>query len=124
MKKQEAKSTTENLAMAVIAENLESDLMYPAFIKQAKEEDNKDAVQAFTYAQQSERNHATLYKQALDNFNEWKTGKKDFFVCSVCGYTVTKVDFEKCPSCGSIRHSRVPSCQRCGATKPIDAEHY
>lgn len=99
VKKQEAKSTTENLAMAVIAENLESDLMYPAFIKQGKEEDNKDAVQAFTYAQQSEKNHATLYKQALDNFNEWKTGKKDFFVCGVCGNVVVKVDFEKCPVC-------------------------
>jgi len=47
----------------------------------------------------AETEHAKLYKEALDNLDAWKTGKKDFFVCPVCGYTVKKVDFEKCPVC-------------------------
>jgi rubrerythrin len=99
VKKPEAKATKDNLMMAVIGESLERDTMYPAFVKQAKADGNKDAAEVFNYALQSETGHAALYKEALDNIDQWKAGKKDFFVCSVCGNTVVKVDFEKCPVC-------------------------
>lgn len=98
-KKPEVKATKENLTMALIGESLERDVMYPAFVKQAKAEDKKDAAQAFNYALQAETAHAKLYQEALDNIDQWKTGKKEFFVCSVCGNTVVKIDLEKCPVC-------------------------
>ncbi len=42
------------------------------------------------------------------------------YVCPMCGTSL----FEKCPSCGAIRHSLLPSCEICGATKALDAERY
>ncbi len=90
--------TAENLKDAVKGETYERDVMYPDFIKKAKADANRDAVKSFNQARTAEGEHAKLYQAALDNLNDWKT-KKDFFVCKVCGYTVTKIDFKKCPSC-------------------------
>ena len=99
LKKPDVKSTKENLALALIGESFERDTMYPDFVKQAKAENNKDAAETFNYSLQCETGHAKLFQEALENIDQWKTGKKDFFVCGVCGNTVTKVDFEKCPVC-------------------------
>ena len=101
IQKPEVKSTKENLEAALKGETYERDTMYPDFLKIAKAEKNLDAVKTFNYALAAEGEHAKLYKQALDSLDQWKAGKKDFFVCAVCGYTVVKVDFEKCPSCFS-----------------------
>ncbi|MFH0980058.1 MAG: rubrerythrin family protein [Planctomycetota bacterium] len=101
IQKPEVKSTKENLEAALKGETYERDTMYPDFLKVAKAEKNLDATKTFNYALAAEGEHAKLYKQALDDLDQWKGGKKEFFVCAVCGYTVTKVDFEKCPSCFS-----------------------
>jgi rubrerythrin len=99
IQKPDVKSTRENIEAALKGETYERDSMYPDFLKVAKAERNLDAMRTFNYALAAEGEHAKLYKQALDNLDQWKGGKKEFFVCAVCGYTVTKVDFEKCPSC-------------------------
>ena len=101
--KVEVKSTRENLQVALKGETYERDQMYPEFIKQAKADKKKDAILTFTHALASETEHAKLYKEAIDNLESWRTGKKDFLVCPVCGYTVTKADFEKCPACREPR---------------------
>jgi rubrerythrin len=101
IKKPEVKSTKENLEAALKNTNHEHDTSYPEFIKQAKEEKNTDALQTFVYAQAVEEGHAKLYKDALDHLDAWKGGKKDFYVCGVCGNTVVKIEFEKCPVCFS-----------------------
>lgn len=99
LQKPEVKSTKENVAAALKGESYERDTMYPEFIKLAKEEGHKDAVRTFNFALQAETGHAKLYKEALDNLDQWKDGKKDFWVCPTCGNTVVKVDFSKCPVC-------------------------
>ena len=44
--------------------------------------------------------HAKLYSEALNNLPKLKGSKaKDYFVCTVCGYTTSQMDFSKCPSC-------------------------
>ena len=101
VQKPDVKSTPENLEAALKGETYERDTMYPDFLKIAKADKNRDAVQTFNYARAAETEHAKLYKEALDHLADWKTGKKDFFVCTVCGNTVTKVDFTKCPVCFS-----------------------
>jgi len=101
VKKPEVKTTKENLEAALKGETYERDTMYPEFLKIAQSEKNKNAVKTFQYAKAAETEHAKLYKEALDNLAQWKGGKRDFFVCLVCGNTVTKVDFEKCPVCFS-----------------------
>jgi rubrerythrin len=94
------KSTKENLEAAIKGESYERDTMYPEFLKQARAEENRDAVQTFNYAKTAEAKHAKLYSEALNNLPKLKGSKaKDYFVCNVCGYTTSQMDFSKCPSC-------------------------
>ena len=96
------KSTKENLEAAIKGESYERDTMYPEFLKQARAEGNRDAVQTFNYAKTAEGEHAKLYSEALNNLPKLKGSKaKDYYVCIVCGYTTTQLDFSKCPSCFS-----------------------
>ena len=98
------KSTRENLEAAIKGESYERDTMYPEFLKQARAEGNRDAVQTFNYAKTAEAEHAKLYSGALNNLPKLKGSKaKDYFVCTVCGYTTTQMDFSKCPSCFTHR---------------------
>ena len=93
-------STKENLEAAIKGESYERDTMYPEFLKQARAEGNRDAVQTFNYAKTAEAEHAKLYSEALNNLAKLKGSKaKDYYVCTVCGYTTAKMDFSKCPSC-------------------------
>lgn len=92
------KTTKENLEDALKGETYEKDSMYPDFIKVAKAEMNKEALKVFTYAKTAEAGHAKFYGEALKDMAAWKAART-FQVCTVCGYTVQKIDFEKCPSC-------------------------
>jgi rubrerythrin len=94
------KSTKENLDAAIKGESYERDTMYPEFLRQARAEGNRDAVQTFNYAKTAEAEHAKLYSETLDNLPKLKESKaKEYFVCTVCGYTTSQMDFSKCPSC-------------------------
>src|SRR5690348_12201887 len=96
-------STKENLEAAIKGESYERDTMYPEFLKQARAEGNRDAVQTFNYAKTAETEHAKLYSQAQNDLPKLKGSKpKDYFVCTVCGYTTVQIDFSKCPS--SVTH--------------------
>lgn len=97
----EVKSTRENLEAALKGESYEKDIMYPTFLRQAKREKNADAMRTFNLAKTAEIGHAKLYSEALKNLSEKKNGAGKYYVCSVCGLTVTVVDFAKCPSCFS-----------------------
>ena len=95
----EVKSTRENLETAVKGETYERDVMYPEFLKQARAEGNRDAIQTFNYAKTAEAEHAKLYSAAAADPGKMKAKGVTYQVCSVCGYTVPKADFSKCPSC-------------------------
>ena len=98
----EIKSTKENLEDAVKGENYERTTMYVEFIAQAEKEKNADAVLTFTYAKDAEAEHAKLYQEALNNLDQWKAPKTDFYVCPTCGYTVEgKPSFTSCPVCAT-----------------------
>jgi rubrerythrin len=98
----EIKSTRYNVEDALKGESYERSTMYPAFIAEAKKENNKDAVRTFTYAKEAEAKHAELYKEALDNLARWKAPNADFYVCPTCGYTVEgKPSFASCPVCST-----------------------
>ena len=93
------KSTAENLVAAVKGETYERDVMYPEFIKQARSEHNTDALQTFNYAKSAEAEHARLYTEAHGSLKDLKGKTVTYYVCTICGFTTTKIDFEKCPSC-------------------------
>jgi rubrerythrin len=96
----EVESTRENLEHAVKGESYERDTMYPKFLDEARAEGVTAAVLSMSEARTAETEHAKLYQQALNRLQQLKGSKaKAFFVCSICGYTTTKLDFELCPSC-------------------------
>ena len=93
------KSTAENLKEAISGERHEFKSMYPAMIDAAKAEKNKAAERSFSYANEVEKVHASLYQKVLDNLEALEDS--DYYVCSVCGYTSEKKPPDKCPVCGS-----------------------
>jgi len=93
------KSTAENLREAISGERHEFRNMYPGMIEVAKAEKNKAAERSFSYANEVEKVHASLYQKVLDNLEALED--TDYYVCSVCGYTCEKKPPDKCPVCGS-----------------------
>jgi rubrerythrin len=93
------KSTKENLAAAVKGESYERDVMYPAFLKKAKQDSNTHALRTFNFAKTAEAGHADLYANAMNGAEQMRGKGRTYQVCSVCGLTVAKIDFAKCPSC-------------------------
>jgi rubrerythrin len=95
----EIKSTRENLAVAIEGESYERDVMYPQFIKQAQAEANKAAERTFQFALAAEAEHARMYTDAREHLEAWRGGKRDFYVCESCGFTMATAPAEPCAVC-------------------------
>ncbi len=96
----DVKSTRENLQAAIKGEVYERDIMYPAFLKQARAERSRDAIRSLNLARLAEVEHAKLYTLALQNLGNLKgSHSKVFYVCPVCGFTTPDMNFASCPSC-------------------------
>jgi rubrerythrin len=91
------KDTAANLREAIAGETHEFKSMYPDMVEAARTEGMKDAERSFTYANEVERVHASLYQKALDNLDNLE--EADYYVCSVCGYTCENEPPETCPVC-------------------------
>jgi rubrerythrin len=100
------RSTWENLETAAQGEEYERDVMYPEFISQAR--GNAAALRTFNYAIEAETEHARLFREAIKHIEKMKT-KTAYYVCTICGYTVEKLTFEKCPVCShpNERYERI-----------------
>jgi rubrerythrin len=96
----EVKTTEENLKTAIAGENYEHTEMYPSFLKDAEAEGDKKAMRTFNYANEVEKIHEQLYKDALAALG--KPGETyDYYICPFCGYTHARVAPEVCPVCGA-----------------------
>ncbi len=97
----EVKTTEENLKGAIEGEHYENTSMYPDFIKDAEAEGNTKALRSFNWANEAEKVHEMLYKEALATLG--KPGEEyDYYICPVCGYTHKRVAPDKCPVCGAL----------------------
>ena len=97
----EVKSTEENLKAAVEGEHYENSEMYPSFMKDAEAEGDAKALKSFTWANEAEKIHEMLYREALETLG--KPGETyDYYICPVCGYTHARTAPEKCPVCGAL----------------------
>jgi len=95
------KSTEENLKEAIAGENYENTKMYPEFIKDAEAEGEAKALKSFTWANEAEKIHEMLYREALETLG--KPGETyEYYICPVCGYTHPRTAPEKCPICGAL----------------------
>lgn len=90
-------TTAENLEAAIKGETYENEKMYPEFMALAEKENARPAMRTLRFAKETEEAHAKLYRAALDNLG--KQGPVDYYVCQVCGMTVTKLPAEKCKVC-------------------------
>ncbi len=95
----DVKSTKENLQSSVKGEKYENEVMYPKFLKQAKIENNKDAIDAFEDAGAAEGVHAGLYEKMLSNLTFSRGIIKDFYVCPLCGNIMDAITVARCPIC-------------------------
>ena len=98
------KSTADNLEAAIKGESYERDTMYPQFLKQARAEHNRDAVETFNFAKIAEAEHARLYTEVRNKLADMRGPGQTYYVCTVCGYTTMTLDFAKCISCFSPKH--------------------
>ncbi len=100
LKAPDVKSTRENLKAAIEGETYERDKMYPEFLAQARKERARDAIETFNHAKTAEAEHAKLYTASLAGLDKAKgSAAEPLYVCTICGYTTTKLDIEKCPAC-------------------------
>jgi rubrerythrin len=90
-------STAENLKEAIAGEVAEFEEMYPGMIAAARAEGHKEAERTFNFANEVEKVHDRLFKQALENLEAKEL--VDIFVCPVCGYTVEGEPPDNCPIC-------------------------
>ncbi len=95
-------STEDNLKVAAAGENYEFTSMYPDFIKQAKTDKNNGAEMSFTNANAVEKIHYGLYQKALKALEAHQSLKDEpYFVCPVCGNTVSGKAPDQCPICST-----------------------
>ena len=70
-------------------------------MKDAEAEGDAKALKSFTWANEAEKIHEMLYKEALETLG--KPGETyDYYICPVCGYTHARTAPEKCPVCGAL----------------------
>ena len=95
-------STKDNLMAASMGEHQEFTAMYPVFIGVADEERNERARRTFDWANKVEKIHYGYFETALKAVKEGKKPEDtDYYVCQVCGNTVTGPAPDKCPICGA-----------------------
>jgi rubrerythrin len=97
-------STADNLLAASIGEHQEFTGMYPVFIEKAEEERNERARVTFQWANAVEKVHHGYFEAALEAVKAGeKPAEATYYVCQVCGNTVTGEPPERCPICGAPR---------------------
>ncbi len=100
-------TTEENLKFSFEKETFVNRVAYPAFLKQATADEDKQAFWYFTKARNTEEGHAHLYKLAISDMVSDKDTK--YFVCSYCGWVETLMRPEQCSNCerGSEFYSEI-----------------
>lgn len=81
-------TTRQNLEVPIKGESNEQEEMYPAMVKEARRENVPAAVKSFTYALNTEAEHAKLFKDALAKLGH--NPPVDYYVGQISGDTVTK----------------------------------
>jgi rubrerythrin len=94
-------STEENVMAGAVGEHYEFTRMYPVFIDLAEQEQNERAERTFIYANEVEQVHHRHFEGVLKALNENRQLKDEpYFVCQVCGNTVSGEAPGNCPICG------------------------
>lgn len=104
----EVLSTKENIRDAATVEVEEIDEEYPDIIKMMAPESHGEAILFTTYAWEAEKMHRDLILSIQKASGGWfsflarriEAKPRRYYVCKVCGATVTELPGEVCPVCG------------------------
>lgn len=91
-------TTAENLQAGIDGETYEFTEMYPPMREGAEKAGDKNAERIFRYAEEAEKVHAKLYKEALDDMENTDA---DYYLCPICGYVHKGKTEQNCPICGA-----------------------
>lgn len=91
-------ATADNLASAIADEKYEAEVLYPAFLARAREDDQPMAVRSITLAMATEREHIRILEQGLARLAERPVAAV-IHVCPYCGRTTDILEYRKCPGC-------------------------
>ena len=91
--------TQTNLEQAFQSETTVNGVHYPKMVQEAEEDGEKAAAIVFSQARDVEAFHAKLYKKALDHLIAERS--TEYYVCTICGYTVERNPPEMCPICNA-----------------------
>jgi rubrerythrin len=92
----------KNLGLSIAGESFEIEEMYPAFMKIAEMQGEKDALRSFDWSYQTEKMHLALFQKAeaaVKAGDDVALGPVQ--VCEVCGYTLEGEAPDVCPVCGA-----------------------
>jgi rubrerythrin len=95
----EVHSTRENLQRALKDASAKFNDFYPVFLQQARKERERDALRTFNFAKSAAEAQIKFLSEASSQLETWEKEKRNFWVCTVCGHMVTKIDFTECPIC-------------------------
>jgi rubrerythrin len=92
-------TTEDNLKAAIHGEHYEFTEMYPPFVAEARAEGNRRAEMSLIHANEVEKTHHRLYREALASLERSdRMPEGPYYVCPVCGETV----FGKAPDACAI----------------------
>lgn len=92
-------STEENLKSSFERETSVSENIYPEFVRQAEQDQNRPAAVGFRHAMDAESFHGKLYKNAIDHMLEERA--TTYHICGICGYVADGKLPDECPVCGA-----------------------
>jgi rubrerythrin len=99
-------TTRENVMAGAQGEHYEYTRMYPIFIDDAEKENNTRALRSFEWANEVEKVHHGHFEAMLKAMDEGtKLKEEPYYVCQVCGNTVSGAAPDKCPVCGAPARS-------------------
>ena len=95
-------TTQDNLLAAKLGEEREYTGMYPIYIDDARVERNDRAEKSFTWANMVEKIHHSYFEKTLEAVKAGETLPETvYYVCQICGNTVTGDAPDKCLVCGA-----------------------
>ncbi len=114
----EVLTTRKHLQQAAEVEAQEIDTEYPQILEKIRPENHSEAIQLITYAWKSEKQHRDLILQ-IKKAASWFFGMlvsriegkpTRYYVCRICGATVTKLPSGQCPICShpATEYQEVP----------------
>lgn len=103
----EVLKTKDNVKHATAVEMDEIAHRYPDILKEIKGEQHEEAIQFMTYAWESERQHRDLLQKIQKAAKKYfgmlaahiESEAAHYYVCEVCGSTLTELPTESCPIC-------------------------